>query len=51
LYYSTEYDSDYDDEDELYEFAEAIQNIELSSFSSYKDLCRINGVFAKFYSN
>ena len=52
LYYSTEYDSDSDDEDEFKEFADAIQNERTEFFcSSYNDLCRTNGVFDKSYSN
>ena len=34
LYYSTEYDPDYDDDDDFYEFAEAIQNDRTEFFSS-----------------
>ena len=51
LYYSTEYDSDYDDENDFYEFAESIQNDRAEFYSRYNNLCRINGVFDKFYSN
>ena len=52
LYYSTEYDSDYDDDENVYYFAEAIQNSRtMFFFASYNDLCRINGVPNKFYPN
>ena len=51
MYYSTEYDSDYDDETDFYEFAETVQNDRADLFSSYNDLCRINGIFGKFYLN
>jgi hypothetical protein len=51
LYYSTEYASDYDDENDFYEFAETIQNDRAEFYSSYNNLCRINGVFDKFYLN
>jgi len=52
LYYSTEYDSsDYDNDEDCYEFAEAVQNDRTEFSLSYNDSCRINGVFDKFYSN
>ena len=51
LYYSTEYDDYYDDENVFFEFAEKIQNGRAELFSSYNDLCRITGVFDKFYLN
>ena len=50
-YYSTGYDDYDDDENCVYEFAETIQNDRAYFFSSCNDLCRINGVFDKFYSN
>ena len=49
LYYSTAYDDDYDDGDDFYDFAEIIQNDRATFFSSYNNLCRIKGVFDKFY--
>ena len=39
------------DEDCFFEFDETVQNDRAEFFSSYNDLCRINGVFDKFYSN
>ena len=50
MYYSTEHDSDYDDEDEISEFAEATQYDRTEPVPSYNDLCRINGVLDKCYS-
>jgi len=50
LYYSTEYDSDYDDDEEFLEFAEEIQEDREMFFINYNNKCRVNGVFDKFYS-
>ena len=49
LYYSTEYDDYYDDEDDFYEAAETLQNDRADFVCN--DLCSINGAFNKFYSN
>ena len=50
LYYSTEYDDYYDDENGFYDFAETIQNDRAEFFfSRCNNLRRINGVFDKFY--
>ena len=50
LYYSTEYDEDYDDDDEFEEFAETIQSEREMFYSEYNNLCLENGVFEKFYT-
>ena len=50
LYYSTEYDSDYD-VDEFEEFAEEIHNDRYMFFTSYNTMCKLNGMFERFYSN
>ena len=49
LYYSTEHDDYADEDSDFYEFVETIQNDRAAFFSSYNNLCRINGVFDKFY--
>ena len=51
LYYSTEYDSDYEDKNDFNELAETMQNDRAEFYSSYNDLCRFNGLFDKFYTN
>ena len=48
LYYSTEFDDDYDDDD-FYEFAETIQNDRAKFFQLIMIFRKANGVFDKFY--
>ena len=50
LYYSTEYDDHWDsDFDEYEEFADEIQNDRTMFFKTYNTMCKLNGVFEKFY--
>ena len=50
MYYSVEYYDEYDDEEDYYELAETIQNDRAEFYSSYNNMCKINGAFDKFLS-